>query len=351
MTFSMKKRFASLALAAAVLFSAAGCSSTGAASSQTSASSASAVSSQAPASSAAEKTKIRIVGLKGPTGLSMVELMSQSDEKKTSGDDSFALVASPDEAVSKIVSGDADVAAVPTNLAAALYNKTGGKVRLAAVTTLGVLSIVTNGAQVGCVKDLKGKTVVASGKGAVPEYALNYILQQNGLQPGKDVIIEYKSQHAEAATAVISGKAKIAMLPEPFVTQVLVKNKNVKVALNLTDEWKKASKDASVLTMGCLVVRKDFAEKNHDAFVQFLNEYKASADFANANAADAAKLSEKYDIMASAVAQKAMPNCSIVYVDGSEMKTKTSAFLKVMAQENPKSIGGKLPGDDFYFEK
>ncbi len=337
------KQIVSLSLAAALILSAAGCSSTGSASSQPS-------SAAQSSSMQAEKTAVRVVGLKGPTGLSMVKLMSDSDAKKTAGNDTFTLVAAPEDAVSKIVSGDTDVAAVPTNLAAVLYNKTKGKVQLAAVTTLGVLSIVENGTAIHSVADLKGKTILASGQGAVPEYALDYILKQNGLEVGKDVKVEYKAQHAEVASALMAGKATVALLPEPFVTQVTLKNKNIRVALNLTDEWKKASKDASVLTMGCLIVRKDFAEKNKDAFNTFLKEYKASAKYANSNVAEAAQLSEKYGIMNAAVAQKAIPNCSIVYLDGNEMKTKVSNFLKVLQQSNPKSVGGKLPNDDFYYE-
>lgn len=353
MKFQVAKRIVSAALTAAVVLSAAGCSSAGGAApggSSSASAVSSAVSSQA-APSAAAKTAIRIVALKGPTGLSMVRLMSDSEEKNTAGNDTFSLAASPDEAVSKIVSGDADVAAVPTNLAATLYNKTKGNVQLAALTTLGVLSVVTNGENVSAVGELKGKTVVLSGKGAVPEYALNYILKQNGLEAGKDVKVEYKAEHAEVASAVIAGKAKIAVLPEPYVTQVTVKNKKAKIALNLTDEWKKASKGASVLTMGCLIVRKDFAAKNRDAFNTFLKEYKASAEYANSDAASAAELSQKYGIMDAAVAKKAIPNCSIVYFDGDDMKAKVPDFLKILYQANPKSVGGKLPGDDFYYKK
>lgn len=345
------KQIAALALAGALMLSAVGCSNGGNSTESVSSNAASSSASAAQASSAAAKTNIRIVGLKGPTGLSMVKLMSDSEAKKTAGNYTFTLVSSADEAVSKIVSGEADTAAVPTNLAAVLYNKTKGKVQLAAVTTLGVLSIVTNGENIKSIKDLKGKTVVSSGQGAIPEYAFNYILKQNGLEPGKDVKIEYKAQHAEVATAVIAGKVKIAVLPEPFVTQVTVKNKNIKVALNMTDEWKKATKDASILTMGALIVQKNFAEKNKGAFNTFLDEYKASAQYSNSNVADAAKLSEKYGIMASAVAKKAIPNCSIVYLDGDEMKTKVPDFLKILYQANPKSVGGTLPGDDLYYKK
>ena len=176
-------------------------------------------------------------------------------------------------------------------------------------------------------------------------------MKQNGVEVGKDVKVEYKAEHAELAALVISGKAKIAVLPEPFVTQVMIKNKDVKLALNVTDEWNKIAGDKSVLTMGGLIVRKDFADKNKDAFNKFLDEYKASTEYTTSNVEEAAVLSEKYGIMPAAVAKKAIPNCNIVYIDGAEMKAKIPDFLKVLFTANPKSVGGVLPGDDFYYTK
>lgn len=349
------KRFTALALAAFLFASvAAGCGSNAGASSGSSASSNSAVSSTEPSSqtsSAAEKTTIKLATLKGPTGLGMLKLMSDSDAKTSANSYAFTLVASPDEIVSKISTGEVDVAAVPTNLAATLYNKTNGKVQLAAINTLGVLSVLSNGENIQSIKDLKGKTIYASGQGSTPEYALNYILKQNGLEVGKDVTVKYVTEHAELATQMIAGKVKLAVLPEPFVTQVTVKNNKVKIALDLTKEWNTVAGEKSVLTMGCLIVRKDFAEKNKAAFDAFLSEYKASAAYTVSNIADAASLSEKYGIMPAAIAKKAIPNCNIVYIDGAEMKSKIPDFLNVLFQANPKSVGGKLPGEDFYYQK
>ncbi|WP_457945264.1 ABC transporter substrate-binding protein [Caproiciproducens sp. LBM24188] len=346
------KRMTALTLAAALFFSAAaGCSGQNRAASSSTAP-VSSSSSTAPASSTpAEKTKIRLATLKGPTGLGMLKLMSDNDAKTAANDYTVTLVGSPDEIVSKISTGEVDVAAVPTNLAATLYNKTNGKVQLAAVNTLGVLSLLTSEDDVKSIKDLKGKTIYSSGQGSIPEYAINYILKQNGLEVGKDVTVKYVTEHAELATQIISGKASLAVLPEPYVTQVMVKNPKIKIALNLTEEWNKVAGEKSVLTMGCLIVQKAFAEKNKDAFNAFLEEYKASASYTNSSAADAAALSEKYGIMPKAIAQKAIPNCNIVYMDGAEMKSKIPDFLNVLFQANPKSVGGKLPGDDFYYEK
>lgn len=349
----IRNRIGALLLSAALLVSAGGCAGGQPSSSEASSSGASSSApSSAGSSSAAGKTTVRVVGLKGPTGLSMVKLMSDSDAGAAAGTYEFSLVSSPDEIVAKLSGGEADLAAAPTNLAATLYNKTNKGVKLAAVTTLGVLYVVTaGGAKVGSIADLKGKTVYSSGQGATPEYALDYILKQNGLTPGKDVKVEYKAEHAELASLIIAGKAQIAVLPEPFVTQVLAKKSDAKVALDLTDEWNKAAENKSVLTMGCLIVSKKFAEQNKEALDTFLTEYKASAEYANSSVKETAALSEKYGIMPAAVAEKAIPNCAIVYLDGAEMKEKVPEFLNVLYQANPKSVGGKLPEDDFYYQK
>lgn len=298
-----------------------------------------------------EKPKLRIGAIKGPTGLGLLQVMEKNDADEADNQYEFTVVGSPDEIVSKLTTGELDAAAVPTNLAATLYNKTEGEIQLTAINTLGVLYLVTNGEEIADIADLKGKTIYSSGQGAAPEYALNYILSANGLTD--DVKVEYLSEHAELASQVIAGKISIAVLPEPFVTQVTTKNEQVKVALDLTKEWDKAvalNKDgSSVLTMGSLVVRRDFAQENEEAFDHFLAEYRASVDYVNKNPEKAAALSEKYDIMAAAVAEKAIPNCNIVFIDGTEMKAKAADFLKILHGYNPKSVGGTLPKDDFYY--
>ncbi len=299
--------------------------------------------------SEAPKTTVNIAYLTGPTGLSMVNLMEDSLDAYNLYN--FTGYSAPDEAVAQITSGAADIAAVPTNVAATLYNKTGGKVQILALNTLGVLYVLSNGEDVEKVSDLKGKTLMASGQGSTAEYALGYILTENKLNPGKDVKIEYKAQHAELATLMISGDVKLGMLPEPFVTQVTAKNKDVKVALDLTREWKAVAGDKSDLTMGCLIVRKEFAEQNKDALDHFLDEYKASAGAANADAAATGEYAEKYNVMAADVATAALPKCNITYMDGDAMKTSVSSFLTVLMEANPKSIGGTMPGDDFYYKR
>lgn len=294
---------------------------------------------------------MNVAALNGPTGIGMAKLIDDSKAGTTANDYQISLVGAPDEINGKIINGELDIAAVPTNVASVLYNKTEGQVEILALNTLGVLYVVENGNTIQSVEDLRGKTIYSTGKGATPEYALNYILGENGLTAGTDVTVEYKSEHSELASLLAAGQADLAVLPQPFVTSVLAKNPDVRIALNLTEEWDKVTEDGSKLTMGALVVRKDFAESNPEAVRNFLKEYQASTQYVTdeANLDDAAALIEQYGIISAAVAKQALPYCNIVCITGEEMRTAAEGFLSILAKANPQSVGGTLPAEDFYY--
>ncbi len=305
---------------------------------------------QAPSPSPAQKADVSVAALIGPTGMGLAPLMDKQDKGEAENNYTFTLSGTPDDIVAKITSGEADIAAVPVNLAPALYSKTSGKVQLLAVNTLGVLYVVERGDTVQSVADLAGKTLYASGQAATPEYVLNFILSQNGIDPAEDLTVEYKADHSELASLVTAGKADLAILPEPFVTTVTSKDPDLRVALDLTEEWDKIEGGNSALIMGVMIVRKDFAEQNPQALASFMDEYKASTGYVNTNIPESAALIEKYGIMPSAaLAEKAIPNCNIVYIDGQEMKDKVAPLYQILFDSNPKSIGGALPDDAFYY--
>lgn len=298
-----------------------------------------------------EKADVNIVGLKGPTALGMLQIMENNEAGQANNNYNFTLVGAPDEITSKLINGEVDIAAVPTNLASVLYNKTEGGVKLLALNTLGVLYIVTKNEEVASIADLKGKTIYATGEGSTPQYALEYILAQNGLDPQTDVNIVYKAEHSEILPLMISGEATVALLPQPFVTQALSKDDQIKVALDMTEEWNQCVTDGSQLTMGCVVARAEFVEENKEAVDRFLEEYAASVEFVNGNVEEAAALSGKFDVIAEAVAVKAIPECNIVFWEGEEMKKAAEGFLTVLYNANPKSVGGKLPDEGLYYQK
>lgn len=353
------KRILSAALALALSLSLGACSAGSSTSSQSSASfsasSASASeSSNPPASSTAvdDGITLRVAALKGPTAIGMVKLMEDASKGEAVNSYEFTLAGSADEITGSIIQGDFDIAAVPTNLAATLYNKTEGKVKMAALNTMGVLYVVEKGDTIHSVADLKGKTVYSTGQGSVPEFALNYILEQNGLTVGTDVLVEYKSEHSELATLMAAGEASVAVLPQPFVTSVLMQNPDVRVALDLTAEWDAASGGSSGLTMGCIVVQQALIDEHPEALTAFLEEYGASVSWVNdsANLSAAAELVAAQGIIAKApMAEKAIPECNIVFKTAEEMKTIASGFLKVLYDSNPQSVGGILPDEGLYY--
>lgn len=306
----------------------------------------------APASTAAEATAspetaadgLRIAGLKGPTTMGLVNLMD-SDAGATYN---FTMYGAADEIVPLLVKGELDAAAIPANLAATLYQKTEGQVEVACVNTLGVLYILEKGETIQSVADLKGQTIVTTGKGTTPEYVLRYVLSQNGLDPDTDVTIEYCSEATEALSQVQAGMANIAMLPQPFVTSALSQVDGLRVALDMNDEWQKVA--GSQLVTGVLVVRKDAVDADPDAFEEFLNGYAASVEAANTDLEGTAALCESYGIVAkAALAQKALPECNIVFERGEEMKTDLTNYFQVLYDADPTSVGGALPADDFYY--
>lgn len=295
----------------------------------------------------AEDAAVRVGALKGPTAMGMVQMMQDKADAYE-----FTLAAAPDEVVPLLVKGDLDIAAVPANLGAVLYNNTDGAVRVLAVNTLGVLYIVERGDTIHSVEDLRGRTLVSAGKGSTPEYALNYILKGNGLDPEQDLTIEYKSEHAECLAAMLQDDSVVAMLPQPFATVAQAKAGDMRVALDLNAEWDALQADAenpSGLITGVAVARTDFIEQNPEAVERFMADYAESVAFTQENVADAAALIGQFDIFDAAVAEKALPLCNIVFIAGDEMKAKLGGYLAELFAQDAAAVGGALPGEDFYY--
>ena len=289
--------------------------------------------------------------LSGPTGIGAANLKALADKKETEGKYNISVVAQPDEVVAKISKGEADIAAIATNLAAKLYNKTNGGITLLAVNTLGVLNVVTpKGVEVASLNDLKGKKVYTTGQGSNPEYIINYLLEKNNIDKTKDLTLEFKAEGTELLTVWANDPEAVIIAPQPVATALTIQHEGSKIAVDLTDEWEKVG-DGSALMMGCVVVRNEFLSQNPDTVKKFLEEYEASINTANSDIDGTAALCETYGIVAKApIAKKAIPNCNLCFVKGSEMKTKLSGYLKVLFDADKTAVGGKLPADGFYYE-
>ncbi|MDR1710588.1 MAG: hypothetical protein LBR58_01805 [Propionibacteriaceae bacterium] len=279
---------------------------------------------------------LQVAALKGPTTMGLAWMISQDDSY------SLSLHGAADEITPGIVKGEVKLAAIPANLAAVLHAK-GAKIKVAAVNTLGVLYVVAKGEFVDSLAALEGKTVYSTGKGTTPQYVVEHLLAKNGLK-GK-VKVEYLSEASEVAARVAAEKSAVAVLPEPYVTTLLAKDKDVSVALDLTLEWGKISEDA--LVTGVLVAADDLDSVVLDAF---LKDYQTSIEYTNANPADVAPIISGLEIVPSVeVAEAAIPRCHLSFLAGKDAKAAVSAYLKVLHEANPESVGGSLPGDDFYY--
>lgn len=304
----------------------------------------------AAASASAEEAAVRVGSLKGPTSMGIVSLMQKAEQGETAYDYEFTMVTAADELLGKMVSGDLDIALVPANVASVLYNKTEGGVRVIDINTLGVLYLVENGETVQSVEDLKGKTVYLTGKGTTPDYAMQYLLAEHGLT-AEDVTLEYKSEATEVVSALAEDTAAIGLLPQPFVTVATMQNESLRVALDLTAEWDAVQEEGgSRLVTGVTVVRTDFLEQQEEAVQDFMAEHEASAEYTNANPAEAAELIAALEIVPKApIAQKAIPACNITYIDGEEMEEALGGYLSVLCELEPASVGGALPEAEFYY--
>ena len=296
-----------------------------------------------------ESTEIKIGVLKGATGIGASKLKKDSDDKVTTGkyNITFYETASVGNLTKDIVNGTVDIAALPINTAAALYNET-GKVQVIAANALGVLSIIGK-EEISSIADLKGKTIHTTGRGATPEYILNFLLKENGLTPGTDVTVEFYADGGKAGSAAVK-EGGVAMIPEPATTTLLNKNSALKLLFNVTEEWNKISD--TKLIQGVLVVNKDFAENHKAALDNFIKEYKASIGFMTdeATADEAAALTVEYKLLADTkIASESIKRSGITCLTGKNMKKDVSAMLSVLFNANADSIKGKLPEKDFYY--
>lgn len=295
-------------------------------------------------------TAIRVGSLKGPTSLGLLFMMEDAGQGLTQNEYTFQMATAADELLPLLVKGDLDIALVPANVAAVLYNNTEGAVRVIDINTLGVLYMVSGDGTVEQVSDLVGKTIYLTGKGTTPDYVLQYILAENGLEEG-DYTLEYKSEATEVAALLGSNPDAIGLLPQPFVTAACMQNEALSIVLDMNEEWQSLQGEGgSSMVTGVTVVRREFLEENEAAVQAFLEEHAQSAAAIGEDTPTGAVYAVEAGIVAKEpIALKAIPDCNITYVDGAEMKQALSGYLEVLYNQSPDFVGGRLPEDDFYY--
>ncbi len=306
-----------------------------------------------PATTEATKTEVtagyedglvtQVASLKGPTSMGLSALMTSENEHYE-----FNIYAAADEIVPLVVKGEVDIALVPANLAATLYQKTNGAIEVANINTLSVLQVVTPGdVEMSDLTALKGKTIYMTGKGITPEASLRYLVEKNGMS-WDDMTVEFKTEATEVVSALQTDPTAFAVLPEPFATVAIQQLDNRHIALSLGDEWDRVSDNGSQLVTGVTIVRKEFAEAHPAAMLQFAADAAESVAYVNGHPEDAANKIESLDIVKAPIAKLAIPRCNLVCMTGEEMRTALSGYLDALYTFDPQMIGGKLPDDAFY---
>ncbi len=302
--------------------------------------------------------KASVAVLRGPTAIGMIKLIDEKYAPEGSQLE-YVMEQSPEVLSAKLLNGELDFATIPTNMAANLYNK-GVGYQIAGVNVWGVMYVVSNGGNISTWNDLKGKEISCTGQGAVSDLVFKYLLMKNGIDPNKDVHLTYIAAPAELAQAAIAGKIQISVLPEPWVTNVLAQNKNLKIALDLQKEWtvlnapadKKQETEKQAYAQTCLVVKKEFAQAHPEIVKQFLSECEQETEWINTHPSEAGKLVEKHQLgLTASAAQASIPRCNLSWADAGKARPAVETFLKVLMNYSPQSVGGKLPDDAFYYQK
>lgn len=307
-----------------------------------------AASAEAEPQAPAEPVEVRVASLKGPTSIGLASFMAGAETLELNNTYSFTISTAADEILPAMIQGEADIALIPANVASVLYNKTEGGVSVIDINTLGVLNVVTGDESIKAFGDLAGKTVYMTGKGATPEYTMNFLLEQAGI--ADQVTLEFKSEPTEVVQSISADPAAVGVLPQPFATAACVKNESLKAVIDLTDVWNATVSDGSQLLTGVTVVRNEFLAEHPEAVKEFMEQQAASVDAANADPAAVAPLVVQAGIIdAEPVAAKAIPNCHLVCVTGNDMKVSLSGYLQVLFESDPAAVGGALPADDFYY--
>jgi|SRR5690554_2564700 len=294
--------------------------------------------------------ELNVVALAGPTGFSLVQMMEEKPELNPEATVHYSVVRTPEQMTARIISGEADIAAVPTNLAAVLYQR-GIPIRLAAVTNWGVMYLVGDDTTITAWEDLKGRELAVTGRGTTPDILLRYFLQAKGLDPDKDLTIRYYAAPVELAQLVIAGNVGLATLPEPWVTEATLKNPEIKILLDYQEEWKTVERSEKSYPQSCLVIRAELAEKNPGLVTEFLTQAAAAAEWVNRYPAEAAPLAEKHLFISAEAARGSVPRCNLQLIPAWEIREEIDQYLQKLYEFNPQTTGGDLPDADFYLQK
>jgi NitT/TauT family transport system substrate-binding protein len=291
--------------------------------------------------------EIVVGALKGPSGIGMARLFQAPPAPADGSELRLVAVPSADLMMAKLISGEYDAGVLPINIAAKLYSS-GIGLRLAAIVGEGMVSFLTNDPGISSLADLKGAQVHVAGQGATPDFLFKRLLKGAGIDPSKDISLDYSLPYPEAAAAIAAGKISNAVLPEPFATMARIANPALRSPLDLGALWTQATGQASY-PMTAFVVSSKLARERPQAVQAMLKAYGASIAWVLARPEEAGALVEKLDLgLKAAIAARAIPLSAYVFTPAPEARRSVEALLGVFLESAPSSVGGKLPDDGFY---
>lgn len=297
-----------------------------------------------------EPTTVRIGGLKGPTSMGLVFLQEQAENGQAKQAYEFTMAAAADELLPLMIKGELDIALIPANVASVLYGKTEGGISVLNINTLGVLYMVSGDDSIDSMESLRGRTIYLTGKGTTPDYVLQYLLTSNGIDVS-ECTLEYRSEATEVAALLAEQPQAIGLLPQPFVTVACAQNEELKVVLDMNEQWNLVQGEGgSSMVTGVTVVRNDFLQEHPEAVAAFMTEHAASVQAIQEDPDKGAELVVAAGIIAKEpIARKAIPQCNITCIDGENMRQALSGYLQVLYDLDPQAVGGALPEESFYY--
>jgi NitT/TauT family transport system substrate-binding protein len=299
----------------------------------------------------AEKIDIKIGAPAGSPLLSAVKLFGEDTQFETANA-TYEIIKSPDKIPAMIINEEIDMGIIPTNLASILYNKE-VPYKLVSANVFGVMYVITDGSvEINSLEDLKGKEIYTMGRNLTPDITFRYILENSGINPDEDMTLNYLSGATELAPAFLSGKASIVVMPEPMVSLVMSKNENTEIVFNIQEEWSKITGTEGGYPQASLFVKNDIIENHKDLLEEFLSAYEESCNWVNANSEEAGTYYEKLvEGIPGKIISKSVPGNNIRFSYAEDISTDLNKYLETLFQYDPKTVGGKLPDEGFYYKK
>ena len=300
--------------------------------------------------------KIVIAGPFASVSHPILHMIKRDALKDVAKEVEFRLWKNPDELRAMAIKGDVDFVALPTNTAAILNNK-GIDLKLLNVSVWGILGMISRDNTIKSLKDFKGKKIAVPFRADMPDIVFKQLLKRQGLNPKKDFELVYVSTPIDAMQMLILRRVDHSLLAEPAISVALRRTKSFPVSIvapelyrsvDLQKEWGdifKTNGDVPEAGMAVLGGMKD-----EHVIKRFQEEYDKSLLWYQNHPKEAGKLvADEIDMLSEDGVSDSIKHVRLKSVSASLAKKDLEFFFNILKEEDPKSIGSKLPKDSFYY--